>query len=220
VKWMMDALIAVFSKKKPIKTITPAYILEKLYRTIDGVSISHAERDRLQINDTSFIYGEISYEGFSEVLANAAPGPSDIIYDLGSGTGKAILCAALLYDWKKCVGIEFLPGLYDVSQALLKKLLNMEEMQQQIAAKNFPIEFVLEDFQYVDFSEADIVHVNATTLNPVLWGRLEIKLNQLKSGARVMVSTKKLDAVYFEKIYQAILPMSWGDCTVFIYKKI
>jgi SAM-dependent methyltransferase len=219
-KWVMDAITAVCSKKKSIKTNTLAYILEKLYRTIDGVSISHAERDRLQINDTSFIYGEISYEGFSEVLASASPSTNEIIYDLGSGTGKAIICAALLYDWKKCVGVEFLPGLYDVSQALLKNFLNMEEVQQQIPAKNFPIEFVQDDFQNVDFSDGDIIHVNATTLNPVLWGKLEMKLNQLKSGARVIVSTKKLDAVYFEKIYQAMLPMSWGDCTVFIYKKL
>jgi SAM-dependent methyltransferase len=219
-KWIMDALSALFSRKKPVKTNTPAYILEKLYSPVDGVSISHAERDRLQINDTSFIYGEISYAGFSEALACAVPAANEIIYDLGSGTGKAVICAALLYDWKKCVGIEFLPGLYDVSQGLLKIFLNMEEVQQHFAGKRFPIEFIQDDFQNVDFLDADIIHVNATTLNPVLWGKLEIQLNQLKSGARVIVSTKKLDAVYFEKIYQAMLPMSWGDCTVFIYKKI
>jgi SAM-dependent methyltransferase len=218
-KWTDRIAKFLFRKKIPVKTNDPVFIIEKLFRTTDGVYISHAERERLDIHDTSFTYGEISPEGLAETLAIVQPKAGEVIYDLGSGTGKAVFCAALLYDWKKCIGIEFLPGLCQVSQELLKNFLKMEEIQQHFPDKNFPIEFIHDDFLNVDFSDADIIHLNATTLNPVLWGDLTKKLNALKPGTRLIVCTKKLDESHFEKIHEALHPMSWGDCTVFIYQK-
>ncbi len=219
-KQIIDVIAKLFSvKRKRVSTSDPTFILEKLYSSIDGFYISKAERERLKINDTSFIYGEISSESFTEALAIAQPQAGNIIYDLGSGTGKAVIYAALIYDWKKCVGIEFLPGLCQVSQALLNNFLCMKEIHQHFSHKHFPIKFIQGDFLNVDFSDADIIYLNATTLNPVLWDKLTKKLNELKQGARVILSTKKLEESYFEKIHQALYPMSWGDCTVFIYQK-
>lgn len=41
--------------------------------------------------------------------------PGGAFYDLGSGTGKAVLAAALLHDFDECKGIEIADSLYDVS---------------------------------------------------------------------------------------------------------
>jgi hypothetical protein len=38
-----------------------------------------------------------------------------IFYDLGSGTGKGVIGAAVLYNFDACYGIEILEGLYAVS---------------------------------------------------------------------------------------------------------
>ncbi|MDR3478426.1 MAG: hypothetical protein P4M14_10390 [Gammaproteobacteria bacterium] len=217
---IIDRIKTLFSnKRRDLLPSDPCYIIGKLYQRIDGTRISQAERERLQLNDTSYTYGEVTQYGLSAMLAVLKPTGSEVFYDLGSGTGKAVFCAALAYDWKKCVGIEYLPGLFHVSQALLKNFLAMDEVQQFYSHKNFPIEFIGDDFLNVDFSDADIIFVNATTLNAVLWGQLELKFNLLKPGSRIIVGTRKLDESHFEKIHQALYPMSWGECTVFIYQK-
>ena len=50
---------------------------------------------------------------------NPNPEPSPLIfYDLGSGTGKAVILARILYDFKCCNGIEILDGLYQQSKKI------------------------------------------------------------------------------------------------------
>jgi hypothetical protein len=39
-----------------------------------------------------------------------------VFYDLGSGTGKVVLAAALLHDFSTCCGIELLSGLHSVAR--------------------------------------------------------------------------------------------------------
>jgi SAM-dependent methyltransferase len=195
----------------------PVAIIESLYRTIDGGYISQCERARLQLNDTSLIYGEVLLPSFAAMLEVVRPVAGETLYDLGSGVGRAILFASLLYDFKKCVGIEIVPGLFQVSAVVLERFLS--QPPSVVYPQRAPVELVERDFLQIDFADADIVSVNATTLNPVLWGELILKLNQLKTGARVMVTTKRLDEAYFEKLHQGLYPMSWADCTMFIYRK-
>lgn len=197
----------------------PYFILYKLYTNVNATRVSHAERDRLGIKEASFVYGEITAEGFSAMLKVVAPQPCDIFYDLGSGSGKAVLCAALLYDWKKCVGVELLPGLYELSLGLHKQLLGMAEIQQFFPGKTLPVDFVCDDILQVDFSEADVIFVNATTFNIVLWEQLQKRFAALKSGARLMTTTRKLNEWDFELIHQGQYLMSWDYCTVFFYKR-
>jgi hypothetical protein len=42
-------------------------------------------------------------------------GRGGIFYDLGSGTGKPVIGAAVLHNFDVCYGIEILEGLYSVS---------------------------------------------------------------------------------------------------------
>jgi hypothetical protein len=51
-------------------------------------------------------------------LNNYGGFPHGAFYDLGSGTGKGCLAAALLYPFDKIGGIEILDGLYNVSVEL------------------------------------------------------------------------------------------------------
>ena len=41
--------------------------------------------------------------------------PGGIFYDLGSGTGKPCVAAAVLHNFDICYGIEILEGLYSMS---------------------------------------------------------------------------------------------------------
>ena len=48
-----------------------------------------------------------------------------IFIDIGHGVGKGILAGALLYPFKKCIGIEILDSLYQKSEVLKAKYYEM-----------------------------------------------------------------------------------------------
>ena len=207
----------LFKQKDQVDIIKQ--IIRKLYKTIDGTYISLAERQRLAIVNTDLTYGEMAPEVFAEMLAVVKPQPGEVFYDLGSGTGKPIYTAALLYDWKKCCGVELLPGLFEVSCALCPRFLAMREVKKYFSGRHFPIEFVLQDFLQVDFQEADVVYVHASTFSPYTMEPLALKFRELKSGARIIINTKRLEDAYFEKISEDDREMEWGVSRVFTYMK-
>ena len=84
-----------------------------------------------------------------------------MFYDLGSGTGKALIAAALLCPFSKIRGIELLPNLYKTSlevkdqyETLLKDKYN-DAIHPGIEIENKNIE-------KTDFSDADLVLINST----------------------------------------------------------
>ena len=98
-----------------------------------GKSVSKKERqERNLVKDSTLIYGEITFETLGMVfekikkvygIPNQGASGSigflqrcgGIFYDLGSGTGKAVIAAAMLHNFDVCYGIEILEGLYSVS---------------------------------------------------------------------------------------------------------
>jgi precorrin-6B methylase 2 len=195
-------------------------ILDKLYHDINGMEISLAERERLKTDNPSFTYGEITFPSIAASLAIAEPRSGEIFYDLGAGAGKAVFCAALLNDWKKCCGVEYLPALHQCTRTLLDKLRKMPEAQQYFPQILDHIEFIQSDMLKADFSDADVIYMNATAFAPDLWEMLVPQLEALKSGTRIIVLTKRLNKEKFELIQETTLPMSWGMNSVMIYRKI
>jgi hypothetical protein len=195
-------------------------ILDKLYQNINGMEISLTDRQRLKTDDPSFTYGEATFPSIAVSLAIAEPKAGEVFYDLGAGAGKAVFCSALLNDWKKCRGIELLPALYECTQTLLTQLKQMPEAQQYFPNSLENIEFIQNDIMKADFSDADIVYMNATTFAPDMWETLTRKLEALKSGTRIIVLTKRLNKEKFELIQETSLPMSWGMNSVMIYKRL
>ena len=75
---------------------------------------------------TPFVYGEITFEPIAEIIdmleSMEMIRDRSIFYDLGSGFGKPCLAAALSLPSKfsKCIGIEYLDGLFQKSLELKK----------------------------------------------------------------------------------------------------
>ena len=195
-------------------------ILDKLYQDISGMNISLAERERLKNDNPSFTYGEITFPSVAACLAITEAKPGEIFYDLGAGAGKAVFSAALLNDWKKCRGIELLPALHECTRTLLEKLRAMPEAREYFPSELKNIEFIQSDMLTTDFSDADVIYMNATAFAPDLWDALVPKLEALKAGSRLILLTKRLDANKFELIQETTLPMSWGMNSVKVYKKL
>lgn len=102
------------------------------FPTTVGKAVSKKERDELNLRDSNLVYGEIAFESFGTVFEKIKKiygkpnvghsGPvgflqsrGGIFYDLGSGTGKPVIAAAILHNFDVCYGIELLEGLYSIS---------------------------------------------------------------------------------------------------------
>ncbi|CAN0105289.1 unnamed protein product, partial [Discosporangium mesarthrocarpum] len=92
--------------------------------TAVGKAISKKEReDTGRMGMPALVYGEITFEAFAVVLDKikskyGLPGkghsgpegvvqdPGGVFYDIGSGTGKPVISAAILHPFSKSVGVE------------------------------------------------------------------------------------------------------------------
>ncbi len=195
-------------------------IFDHLYLGINGNQISKKARATLKTDIYGLMYGEISFESFASLLTVIQPKPTDVFYDLGSGTGKAVFCSAMLYEWKKCSGIELLPDLYDTSIKQLKKLNASPEAKRYFVKLPLPIQFTQGDFLEVDFSDATVIFINATSFTAEFWQLIINKLDTLPIGVRIIVTSKKLTPPCYQLLEAKMYLMSWGWNSVYIYQKI
>ena len=91
------------------------------YSYSDALNIGKNQRDRLQYNDASLVYGEITLETLNDVFIVMAThgfrgGFGGKFLDIGSGIGKLVIAGLLLHDFDACWGIEILSDLCDVSK--------------------------------------------------------------------------------------------------------
>ncbi len=191
-------------------------MLHALYAKTNAHKISKNYRKRKGIHSEKFLYGEVYPVTLIKLLDLAKPAPNDIFYDLGSGAGQAVILADKCYPFSKCKGIELLPALYHLSEE--KRIDYENEAKQKEPETKTNIEFIEGSFLEHDFSDADIVFINATAFKGDIWEQLTKKLNMLNSGSRVIVTSLTLDPAQFEEIYHDHEVMSWGFCTVRIYK--
>lgn len=181
--------------------------LNAIYADVNAFEISKEARDRSKLYDNAFVYGEIDLPTFAAILTQVSPKPHEIFYDLGSGAGKAVLLTALLYPESTAIGIEYLAEFIDLSERLRKEL-GMTNAQ-----------FIHGDYFKIDISKADIIFINATGLFGDDLIKLRQRLDCVKPGARIILTSKRLSPQTFEEMYSGQVQMSWGPCSLMIYRK-
>ena len=106
-------------------------------------------------------------------LEAAWAGPCDVVYDLGSGDGRAVVIAARDFCVKKAVGVEFDPVLVELSKAKAR----MDGVADRV-------EIVEDDFFRVSLRGATLVYIYLyMSINEKLRPKLE---EELRPGARVV----------------------------------
>jgi len=165
-----------------VKSLQPLY--EELVSTFPsgtGKAISKKEREEKKLLQTNLVYGEISFEAlgitFEKIKKRygrpniGSSGPSGFMqtrggffYDLGSGTGKPVIAAAVLHNFDVCVGIEILEGLHTASLELQSSYATKGKAK---LARDVQTEVVLlkGDFFNMalrDWRDADVVFANST----------------------------------------------------------
>ncbi len=183
-----------------------------IYRAINGKKISKHWQRQQNNHEEEYIYGEIDFLSFAELLAKSHAKPGDIFMDLGAGTGKAVIAAALLLPFQQCIGIELLTPLYESSQQNLQALMALNYQHASIA-------FEQNNFLEIDLSRANILFINATAFRNKLWQRLYQKLQNLPPKTDIIITSHRLPAPQFKPIYQGFCLMSWGKVRTGIYRK-
>ena len=105
------------------------------------------------------------------MLQLAGVGPSDVVYDLGSGDGRIPIIAAQKYG-ARGVGIEIDPKLVELSWRIAN--------EAQVADR---VKFIVGDLYETDFSQATVV---TTYLSPSIMKLLQPRLRALKPGTRIV----------------------------------
>jgi SAM-dependent methyltransferase len=185
-----------------------------------GKALSKSERDTQDLNENkSLIYGEVDYSSFYKVLRKINPAPGSTFYDLGSGTGKAVMAARFAQDFGRCVGIEILETLHGQAKKIVdrfnkkfRRYLAMS-MSQQVSVHHGSL---LE----VDWSDGDVVFANSTCFDDSLIDDLSKLAEGLKPGAIVITFTKGLTSNKFEVLERKRYRMSWGPATVYIHRRL
>ena len=228
---LTNILVPHFKKKEQKKQLSQradwsniekkTRILEELYKKVHAKSSSIRYRLLHLIQNKEFIYGEIDFLSFYTILERTFPSTKDVFYDLGSGSGKAVLSAILFFNVNKSIGIELLPPLYEQSNTQLEKAIKQfqkHDDEKEYLPQMEHVQFFNDSFSHYDFGDADIIYVAATCLSDPTWNELISKMAGLKPGSRIIVTTRMIHHEQFESIYQGVELMSWGLCPVRIYK--
>lgn len=185
-----------------------------IYKSTNGFQIS--KQARLPKDAPEYTYGEIEFVTFIALLSQTNINQDTIFYDLGSGTGKAVLACAMVFPVKKACGIELFTNLYKASRQQRDKLSTLAEYQDK--TKN--IQFINSDFLEVDFSDANLIFINATAFIGDIWEKLNAKLAKLPSEVTIFSASKKLVTDRFSLVKTTRMQMSWGVVYVYVYSKV
>jgi SAM-dependent methyltransferase len=195
-------------------------IFDALYGNVSGRNLSLAGRESNQYKSKSFVYGEVVPHSFYQILKDLGVQPGQVFYDLGSGTGKAVVLANLLFDFSESIGIEFVESLYQCSVDIQERL--EKEFKPKVRPKQEfgKMSFIHGSFLDVDVSNADIIFMNSTCFQEDLMLALDEKLQEVKPGTLLITLSKTLKSPCFQMYRHQLYEFSWKEATVFFHRKI
>lgn len=195
------------------------------YGSIPGRQI--AEEGKMELgreDDDELAYGEVELLSFWEMLRElVAPQPGETFLDLGSGTGRAVIAAALgLPTLNRCLGIELVPSLHQAA-------IHVTDCIQASGCSVAPVEFRLADFANISWEkEADIIWVSSFCMSRETMAEIQCRATQLRSGSRIVTmeadfgeGVPELEQVLIgSKNHGRIVEMSFGEPQVYVMRRI
>ncbi|MGQ3889571.1 methyltransferase [Legionella sp. CNM-1927-20] len=189
-------------------------IFNKLYADINGFALSKAAR--VNQDAIEYTYGEIEFESFIALLSLCKPQSNTVFYDLGSGTGKAVIACAMVFDICKSYGIELFLPLHKCAQKQLQCLAQIEIYQEK--AKKIILKH--ENFLKSSILDGTIIFINATTFIAELWEQISKHVEQVKPGTLIISTSKALTSKHFIVTRIVPLKVSWGVVNAYIQQRI
>lgn len=202
--------------------IDPLYaetLFNHLYSSIDGYSVSNSARKHHGCDTEKFLYGEVPFQSWKDILLRANPKKDSVFFDLGSGTGRIVMASHLLSDFRKCVGVEILKGLFEKScevKAEFEKNIKPKILEHSNEKK---LEFICSDIFSVNLAEAGLIFMNHPFKDEENFNLLEEKfLDELKPQAKIVTTIRSLKNKRFKNLGSHTYNFSWGDSTAHFFE--
>ena len=185
-----------------------------------GKDVSRKERNLLDNRNSSLTYGEIDFASFYKILRDIPSWcrKNGTFYDLGSGTGRAVLAARMLQDFSVCHGIEILEGLHHEAGIVVENYFSSSSFLQYFGVPT-SVNIACGSITDYDWSDGDIVFANSTCFSLDLMQRISDLAERLQEDALVITFTKSLQSEAFEIFKRIRYKMSWGPATVYMHRK-
>ena len=184
----------------------------------------------------NLVYGEIATEDFMSLLEKygATNGEEDscdgtlegrAFWDLGSGTGKAVMTAGLCSHFAHVRGVELLPCTAGIAAVLV------EDFERDVLPGARPISTPLRSIavECGDFfapeclarwQAGDFVFCNCVTWDDDTMGRLSIAAEGLRPGAVFVTVLCPLSSTKFELVEEMELAFSWGAVECLVHRRL
>ncbi len=202
--------------------INPTYaekLFKHLYGDINGYEVSNNARARFDGDSEDLLYGEMSFSTWEKIVKRAAPKEDAIFFDLGSGIGRVVLQSHLLFNFKKSVGVELLPGLHNKACELKSVFEKIIKPQVESHVKNRELKFLEQSIFDADLSEADFVLLSHPFKKEEDFLHLEEKfLQQLKPKTIIVTLIRGLRNPAFRSLGNCLYDFSWGKSTAHFFE--
>lgn len=200
-------------------THTVDSVYNNLYSAVNGYALSSAAKERNALFDNSdFTYGEVTPSAMQELLEHL-PQQRGVFYDLGSGTGKAVILASMLKGFDKCVGVELLQDLHE-SAVRVQQEFEQSYKASFETANACSLEFRNENILETDLSDADVIlgHCITCFSETSMQAFIE-KCTQIRPGAVVLGISRSIAHPCFDQIAVGQCQMGWGAATVYTCRR-
>lgn len=189
--------------------------------TAKARQLAHKARDRHESSQHDLTYGEVTFGTLAQILCedlkNSGIESTGIFYDLGSGTGRGVIGAALIGSFDRVCGVEMISELHEAALGVKEEFVERVAPGIGYDCENGPeIKFVEGNLLRADWSDADVVFINSTCFSKGLMEKISQQADRLRPGACIITLTQPLTSSYFEILKSIKYDYSWGTATTHI----
>lgn len=199
--------------------MTAAQVHDLLFGSVQGYSLSANGRAKVgREADPILTYGEVTPESVEYMMQVTNPQPGEVFYDLGCGTGKAVIFAAYFAPLARSTGIELIEDLYQSANDSASRYHS--EVKPLFPEKqNQQVNFVNASMFDHDTSDGDIFFTHCTCFDDAMMDQISKKLEACKPGTRVVTVTKGLTSPEFDLLHSTPFRLGWGEATLCFYRR-
>lgn len=147
-------------------------------RTKGAKSVSYQDAER---------YDAMHYRLYFKALRRCAPGPDDVVMDLGCGKGR-LLCCAALFDVREVIGVDVDGALCEIAR----------ENARAMRGRRCPIRVLNMPAQECDYRDATII----TMVNP--FGRQTVAAVLERLRTSLADNPRSVKLVYFNPVHDDV----------------
>lgn len=195
--------------------LSPQNVIKLIYEEINEGEIHRTEAEFIMDEGGAPVYGEITFQGATQLLETLQLTEKDVFYDLGSGLGKLVIQCYLTTRVQQAFGVELSKTRYQRAQRALSRMKRADMLDPLRHIK-----FINNNIVQMDLNNATVVFTCSTCFSSELLNLLKERLQKLPS-LRMIASLRKLPSLKGFFLFKELdLPMTWCDkVPVYIYVK-